>query len=197
MDHYYTPNPNTPHNIEKIFYSVREEKFQFMTDSGVFSKHKVDHGSDIMIRTLPALKGEILDLGCGYGAIGIAVARLNPYANVTMVDINMRAVELTRTNITLNQVTNAVAMESDGFANVDGKFNTIVSNPPIRTGKKVIYPLFEESIRYLVPGGALYLVIQKKQGAKSAMDKLESIYGNCQAVKKESGYWILKSERRD
>ena len=110
-----------------------------------------------------------------------------------MVDINQRAVELSNQNIQQNNVQNAAVFQSDGFEKVEGLYNAIVSNPPIRAGKKVIYPLFERSIDFLEEGGALYLVIQKKQGAKSAIDKLIQIYGNCEVINKKGGYWILRS----
>ena len=134
-----------------------------------------------------------MDLGCGYGPIGITLARLNPRAEITMIDINQRAVDLAKVNIEQNGVKNARVLQSNGFENLEGTFNAIISNPPIRTGKKVIYSLFEESIQYLENGGSIYLVIQKKQGAKSAMNKLNEIYGNCQVINKKGGYWILHS----
>jgi 16S rRNA (guanine1207-N2)-methyltransferase len=102
---------------------------------------------------------------------------------------------LTNRNIKLNHAKNACVLQSDGFTNVGGTFDVIVSNPPIRTGKKVIYPIFEQSINYLNTNGSIYLVIRKKQGAQSAFDKLESIYGNCEVINKDAGYWILKSTK--
>lgn len=144
---------------------------------------------------MPDLSGKVLDLGCGYGAIGISLAKLNPNAHITMVDINERAVELAVRNIEQNQIKNAAAFVSDGYQQIYDRFHTIVSNPPIRAGKKIIYPLFEQSKDFLVPGGCLYLVIQKKQGAKSAADKLRAVFGNCEVINKKGGYWILKSIR--
>ncbi|HHT66146.1 MAG: class I SAM-dependent methyltransferase [Caldicoprobacterales bacterium] len=195
MEHYYTKNPKIPHDFKSIRFSIKGIQLEFDTDSGVFSKDRVDYGSKIMIQSLPALTGKILDLGCGYGAIGISIAKLNPKALVTMVDINQRAVELALRNLEKNQIKNAVAHFSDGYQQINERFHAIVSNPPIRTGKNVIYPLFEQSIDHLLPGGCLYLVIQKKQGAKSAVEKLISIFGNCEAINKQGGYWILKSTR--
>ena len=112
-----------------------------------------------------------------------------------MVDINERAVELAVRNIEQNQINNDAAFVSDGYQQIYDRFHTIVSNPPIRAGKKIIYPLFEQSKDFLVPGGCLYLVIQKKQGAKSAADKLRAVFGNCEVINKKGGYWILKSIR--
>ena len=195
MEHYFTHDPQSPHDIKTITYKFRDVSLELYTDSGVFSKDKVDYGSDVMIKSLPGLSGSILDLGCGYGVIGLSIAKANPAAHVTMVDINQRAVDLTAMNIERNGIKNAEAFVSDGFQNVNGLYNAIISNPPIRAGKSVIYPLFEESIKYLNPNGSLYLVIQKKQGAKSAVEKLISVFGNCEVINKQGGYWILKSTK--
>ncbi|HOQ37624.1 MAG TPA: class I SAM-dependent methyltransferase [Acetivibrio sp.] len=196
MNHYYTQNPDTPHDIGIIEYEVKGIKLQLTTDSGVFSKKKVDYGSNLLINSLPPASGNVLDIGCGYGVIGISLAKLNPGSYVTMIDINERAVDLAEKNIKLNKVTNAKAMQSDGFSSVTDKFDMIVSNPPIRAGKKVIYPIFENSINYLNPGGAIFIVIQKKQGANSAFSKLEEIYGNCDVINKSGGYWIIRSIKK-
>ncbi|MFU0799914.1 MAG: methyltransferase [Xylanivirga thermophila] len=194
MEHYYSQNPTSSHELIKISYNLNNKSLVFITDTSVFSRHHVDFGSHILISTLPPLEGNILDLGCGYGAIGISIAYLNRNSNVAMSDINERAVKLAHGNIVLNNIPNAVAFQSNGFQDIkDTTYSTIVSNPPIRAGKKVIYPMFEQSIDYLIPGGCLYIVIQKKQGASSAVEKLKSIYGNCKVINKEKGYWILKS----
>lgn len=193
MSHYFSPNPRLPHDKAVLEYTVGERRLHFVTDAGVFSRQKVDYGSSVLIRTLPPLTGEVLDLGCGYGPIGISLAALNPLAQVTMVDINQRAVALAQENISANDTANAQALVSDGFAQAQGPYTTIVSNPPIRAGKDIIYPLFRESLHRLEKGGSLWLVIQKKQGAASAQAELEKIFSNCTVVEKSGGYWILKS----
>ena len=193
MEHYYSQNPSISHDENKILFKIKDIELELITDSGVFSKKRVDFGSAFLINSTPHITGEILDIGCGYGVIGISLSHLNPSTKVTMLDINERAVDLANRNIQLNHTNNAKAIQSDGFSMVDGKFDVIVSNPPIRTGKKVIYPIFEQSIEYLNTNGSIYLVIQKKQGANSALDKLKSIYGNCEVINKDAGYWILKS----
>lgn len=197
MEHYYTEQPNTPHQLTNIQYSVKDISLDLSTDAGVFSKTRVDYGSHALIHALPPLKGSILDLGCGYGPIGIALAKLNPESQVTMIDINHRAIELTLQNISKNNINNTQAYQSNGFEKVTGSFDTIVSNPPIRAGKKVIYGLFDQSIHYLNPRGAFYIVIQKKQGAPSALDKLITLYNNCEIINKKGGYWILKSVKAE
>lgn len=195
MEHYYSQNPNVSHDENKIQYTINDTCLELITDSGVFSKKRVDFGSNLLINSVTDT-GKILDIGCGYGVIGISLSCLNKNSSVTMIDINERAVALANRNIALNHISNAVAFQSDGFSNITDCFDVIVSNPPIRTGKKVIYPIFEQSINYLNINGSIYLVIQKKQGAKSAFDKLESIYGNCEVINKDAGYWILKSTKK-
>ena len=164
MEHYYTQNPQTPHNIKSISFNIKDMELEFYTDTSVFSKEKVDYGSKLLILSLPALSGEILDLGCGYGPIGISIARLNTKAQVTMVDINERAVELAVRNLERNQIKNAVALVSDGFQQINNQFNAIVTNPPIRAGKKVIYALFEQSKDFFFLAAACTW-LYKKQGA--------------------------------
>ena len=195
MEHYYSESPGAGHKMIEIEYALGDLELTFESDLGVFSKNRIDYGSHILVKSLPPLKGKLLDLGCGYGPIGIALACINPSLDVLMVDINRRAVDLAEKNISKNLINNARAIISRGFENIQESFNTIVSNPPIRAGKKVIYPLFEESFDYLNQGGSIYMVIQKKQGAKSASEKLQEIYGNCETINKKGGYWILKSTK--
>lgn len=193
MEHYYSSKPTTPHDIHNIDYIIGNHRLEFTTDSGVFSKERVDFGTSLLINSIPSLEGSVLDLGCGYGPIGISLAFLNNNASVHMVDINQRAVALAQDNIAKNNIANATVYVSNGFSNVSGEFDAIVTNPPIRAGKKLIYSLFEQSMDYLNTGGALYIVIQKKQGAPSAIKKLEQIFGNCHTLARKKGYLVLKS----
>lgn len=197
MEHYYSQNPQAEHDIKQIRYAFKSLELLFYTDAGVFSRDRVDAGSDLLIRTLlqQELTGEVLDMGCGYGPIGIAIAKAYPKVHVTMVDINARAVDLARKNIELNKISNADVLHSDGFSEISGAFDAIVSNPPIRAGKDIIYPIFERSIDYLKNGASFYIVIQKKQGGPSAVNKLTDIYGNCEKIAKSGGYWVLRSEK--
>lgn len=196
MEHYFSHIPTSESNpglFEYKLEGIEEKKLSFITDSGIFSREKVDFGSNLLIKSLPCLSGEVLDIGCGYGPIGISIAYLCPEAYVTMTDINTRAIILTQKNILKNHITNAKTLLSDGFENVKENYQTIVCNPPIRAGKKVIYPIFEKSIEYLFSNGSLYIVIQRKQGAPTAREKLKKIFSNCEVITKESGYWILRS----
>ncbi len=165
---------------------------RFASDNGVFSKETLDFGSRVMLETLVGLdlKGSLLDLGCGIGVIGILLKKYKPELKVTMVDVNETAVSLATENSKLYQQDNTVLV-SDGFANINTTFDTIVSNPPIRTGKKVIYELFRQSFDYLNEDGKLYLVIRDKQGAASAVKYLSTLCQRVEVVKKEKGYWII------
>lgn len=194
-DHYYVQQPHSPSVRQLIRYRLAEGELVFVTDRGVFSRRRVDFGSDLLIRSLPPLTGDLLDLGCGYGAIGIALAKLNAAARVTLVDVNRRALTLARENIRRNGIANARVVESDGFAQLKGQFSAIVTNPPLRAGKRLVYSLFEQSVEHLSRGGALFVVVQKKQGAKSARVKLAALCGNCSVLARSGGYHVLRAQR--
>jgi 16S rRNA (guanine1207-N2)-methyltransferase len=195
MEHYYTNNPKSEENIQSFECIAAGEGFTFYTNTGVFSKRYVDFGSMLLVHTVMSenskTTGKLLDMGCGYGPIGIILARLLPGMNVTMADINERAVQMTEKNIRANNIGNAGVIQSDGYEKVSGSYDLIVTNPPIRAGKKVIYRMFDEAYTHLKDRGEFYSVIQKKQGADSAYDKLGSIFGNCRVINKKSGYNIL------
>lgn len=135
-------------------------------------------------------------MGCGYGPIGLAIAASYPTRMVEMIDINSRAIILAQENSSSNDISNVTIYESDRFEQVmSTQFAAILTNPPIRAGKKVVHEIFEESFNHLVEGGSLWVVIQKKQGAPSAMDKLERLFGNVEIVDKKKGYFILVSKK--
>lgn len=141
-------------------------------------------------------EGSILDVGCGYGPIGLSIAASYPEVTVEMTDINSRAVELAKENANTNGISNVVIYESDRFDRINSEqFAAILTNPPIRAGKKVVQEIFEHSYERLNSGGELWVVIQKKQGAPSAMEKLDELFGNVETVQKKKGYYILKSKK--
>ena len=174
--------------------------FSFKTDKGVFSKNQLDFGSELLLKTvIPNLPHHstkpcsILDLGCGYGPVGIVLKRVFPAIQVTMADINERAVLLTKENAQRNLVKFADILESDGFGGIQAMFDAVLTNPPIRAGKKTVFRFYEESFEHLNPSGVLYVVIQRKQGAPSSVDRLQELFGNCEVIEKDAGYWILKA----
>lgn len=175
----------------------------FITDSGVFSGRRVDFGTDLLIRSVPPISGKALDLGCGYGAAGIALSALNPGADFWFADINERAVGLCRENCArllpdrFPGMQNARIFCSDGFEAFESEtFDVIVMNPPIRSGKANVYNLYRQSNARLSPGGALYIVIQKKQGMDSTFRELADIFGNCGDIARKAGYHILFSRKK-
>lgn len=195
-EHYYSRKPSTDSNPVKWQSELKGNTFRFKTDSGVFSKKEVDFGSQLLIETfeLNADAGFILDVGCGYGPIGLSVAKAYPDAMVHMVDVNERAITLAKENAAENKVDNVKIYESDRLFGVKEKgFNAILTNPPIRAGKKVVHDIFEQSFLHLGEGGELWVVIQKKQGAPSAMEKMKELFGEAEVVAKSKGYFILKS----
>lgn len=197
-DHYYTHNPSAASNPTVWSYTLRGNEFRFKTDSGVFSKHEVDFGSRLLIETFeePEVEGPLLDVGCGYGPIGLAVAKSFPDRQIHMIDVNERALQLAHENAVQNQLNNAIIYESDVFENViESSFAAILTNPPIRAGKKVVFSILENSFQHLRKGGDLWVVIQKKQGAPSAKSHMETMFGEVDVVKKDKGYYILKGKK--
>lgn len=192
-DQYYTADPTSESKPVPCAFPYRGHGLQFMTDAGVFSKGELDVGSRLLLDALPSLSGEVLDIGCGWGALGIAVAKANKAAQVTMVDVNRRALELCRANCERNHVT-AEVLESDGMAEVLGKkYDAIITNPPIRAGKQVIYKMFSDAAASLREGGALYLVIRKQQGAESCVKYLKTLFHEVEKLDKSAGFWVLKA----
>lgn len=195
-EHYYSRTQQVESEPKYWDFTLRDFRFRFKTDNGVFSKREVDFGSRLLIDTfaLPVSDGPILDVGCGYGPIGLTVAKLDPHRLVHMIDVNERALQLAKDNAEHNQIANVKIYESDRLQNVtDANFAAILTNPPIRAGKKVVHEVFEQSYDHLKEKGELWVVIQKKQGAPSAIEKLKEIFSEVETVDKEKGYFIIKS----
>lgn len=190
---YYAKNPDAAHDIHCLQVTLLGQSMTFLTDAGVFSKKMIDYGSQVLLSALTDLPAgtKLLDVGCGYGPLGLALAKAQGVVP-TMVDVNSRAIELARKNADQNGLA-ATILQSDLYEAVTGSFDAIISNPPIRAGKQVVHAIIEESPRYLVAGGHLTIVIQKKQGAPSAKAKMEAVFGNCEVLKKDKGYYILRS----
>ena len=195
-DHYFTPSPASGHEPVWLDTNYRGVALRFETDRGVFSRLELDRGTEILLNALPReIRGNVLDMGCGYGALGVSLARANPGCTLTMADINERAVSLAVENAKRNGVA-AETLASDGFSALAGRrFDLIVSNPPIRAGKKVIYRMFADSAGALNENGALMIVIRKQQGAPSARAYLETLFSAVTMPFREAGYWVLRCER--
>ncbi|KMK90923.1 class I SAM-dependent methyltransferase [Rossellomorea marisflavi] len=195
-NHYYSQNPEVGSDPQHFTFDLRGRSFRFKTDHGVFSKKEVDFGSRVLIDAfeLPGVDGPVLDVGCGYGPIGLSLAKEFPERTIHMIDVNERALSLASENAAANGVGNVEIYQSDRFEQVEEKkFSAILTNPPIRAGKETVHAIFTESAEHLAENGELWVVIQKKQGAPSAMEKMEELFSNVEVVVKKKGYYILKS----
>ncbi|MCI1986510.1 MAG: class I SAM-dependent methyltransferase [Lactobacillus sp.] len=197
MNQYFTNDPELAHDEHQFDFTLAGHSLRFTADNGVFSKHTIDYGSRVLIAVVAAAmpKGSLLDVGCGYGPIGLALAKADSTLQVTMSDVNQRALALAQRNATANGVQNVTIIESSVYAAIAGSFDTIVTNPPIRAGKEIVSEILAGAWAHLNPGGALYAVLQKKQGAPSAKKLLQARFGNAEVVKKDKGYYILKATK--
>lgn len=197
MSHYYINDENLDSVIKSYDVKINDISFCFVTDRGVFSKGSLDFGTQLLLHTISVNNpsSTIIDMGCGYGPIGLYLAKKYPETKVFLYDVNQRALDLARTNQVKNNVTNVTIKKSYLFENVNFKADLIITNPPIRAGKKVVFDLYEGAHENLSDGGTLYVVIQKKQGALSSVEKMKQIFGNCKIVDKKKGYWILVSKK--
>ena len=191
MGQYFT-NEKLPSNVKKTECFVLGQKFIFLTDNGVFSKDGLDFGSRLLLETIPLeeVGGKILDMGCGYGVFGIILSKITS-AHVDMVDVNLRALHLTERNAKENNVKNVNVFSSNVYDNVVSRYSSIITNPPIRAGKKVVYDIVMDAKDYLEENGKLFLVIRKEQGAKSLIVDLQKLY-NVDVLARKKGFFILK-----
>lgn len=198
MSHYFINDENQKSSEKEFQTEMLGKKFKFITDIGVFSKGELDDASRFLIETIAPMlpKGDVLDVGCGYGAIGISLASVNLESTVHMVDINLRATDLAHRNAEKNSISNVLVYESNLYQKVEKKdFVSIVSNPPIRAGKKVVHDILAGAIDYLANGGTLTIVIGKQHGAASAEKQMEVVFGNVHRLDRKKGFWILQSTK--
>ena len=196
MSHYFQDDPNLISNIKTINFEVNGITMNLLTDNGVFSKNKVDEGSLAFLKVILPLDlgNNILDLGCGYGTIGLTLAIAKKEARVTLADVNTRALELCKKNADAYALSQRVTiLQSDIYEKIEGPYDSIVVNPPIRAGKKVTYAMYEGAKQYLIDGGSLFIVIRKAQGAESASRYIESLFGNVTLLKRDKGYYIYQA----
>ena len=198
-EHYYSKKPQIESKPRQWNFNLLGHSFQFETDSGVFSKSEVDFGSRTLIEAfqMPEVDGAIFDIGCGYGPIGLTMAKQYPNRIVYMMDVNERAINLAKKNAERNGIQNVRIFESDGVTAVDQevKASAILTNPPIRAGKEVVFKFYDGAYEKLVPNGELWVVIQKKQGAPSTVAHLEEKFAEVEIVEKKKGYWIIKAKK--
>ncbi|MBQ6367922.1 MAG: class I SAM-dependent methyltransferase [Erysipelotrichaceae bacterium] len=194
MSHYFLNDASLKEERQSFTYQFNNESFNFTTDNGVFSKEHVDFGSYLLIKEAAAFPPgkRLLDLGCGFGVIGIVMKRLFPETEVDAVDINERAVELTRLNAKNNAAEICAVVTSD-ITELGKLYETILLNPPIHSGKQAIFDLYEKARRCLTADGSLYIVIKKKHGAESTLKRLKDLFNDTEILHKEAGYWIIRA----
>jgi len=198
MPQYFDNVENLEHQNLSFSYEMFGEKFTLKSDAGVFSKDGLDDGSRLLLETIAKtdLGSDILDLGCGVGPIGLTLAKLDPRRRVTLADVNLRALDCCRQNATSLGVEQQVTIiQSDVYSNIATSFSTIVTNPPIRAGKKVTYAMYAGALSHLNEGGSLILVIRKQQGAPSCQRYLETLFSEVSMVAQHKGYRILIAKK--
>ncbi|SDJ92257.1 class I SAM-dependent methyltransferase [Alkalibacterium thalassium] len=200
-DHYFTSKPSADKNEKKIEARLKGQQMTFTTDAGVFSRDRVDFGSKVMIEAIDERAfstGEVLDVGCGYGPVGLSLAKANPALHIDMIDVNERALELAKKNAELNGVSNVSIFLSPIYEQVEKQtYGAVISNPPIRAGKQTVHKIITDAKEHLADNGVLIIVIQKKQGAPSAKKVMEETYGNVTRIGLDKGYWVLQSIKTD
>jgi len=194
LEHYFTNNSNLKSNLREIDFEYQDIKFKFLSDDGVFSKNKIDYASEVLVKTF--LKnvtgnGNILDIGCGYGFIGIVLGKVLS-SKIVLSDVNKRALHLTEENIKKNEV-NGQVIESDAYKNISGKYKYIISNPPIRAGNAKVLEILNGAVDYLDSDGELWFVINKNQGAKSIEKRLEK-YKKVEILEKSKGFYVFRAK---
>jgi len=187
MAHYFT-NEYVESKEIKTKCIINDKQFTFITDNGVFAKKGLDFGTKLLLSNLKNIKGQVLDFGCGYGPIGIYISKIFD-CNVDMVDINLRALNLSKKNAKENKV-NVNIFESNIYSNITKKYDYIITNPPIRVGKKILYEILFDAKKHLKENGELWLVIHKDQGAKTMAKDLEKHY-KVEIIEKNKGFYII------
>lgn len=190
---YYEDNRDLAHDVQELSVELLGLPLHFLTDAGVFSKNAIDYGSRVLLDNFqPKGAKTLLDVGCGYGTLALTLAKKYGL-KATLVDVNIRALDLAKKNADKNNIEVNGIFLSNIYDNVEGKFDAIISNPPIRAGKEVVHTILSDAYEHLNDDGHLTIVIQKKQGAPSAQKKMKDVFGNCEIVAKDKGYYILRS----
>lgn len=192
-EHYFSQSPQSQGGERTLQVTVRGFDLRFVTEAGVFSREHVDRGTRLLLKHLLVAPGDrVLDLGCGWGAVGVVAARLAPQGHVTLVDINERAVELARRNLALNGIGNAEVLQGDGYVPLAGRvFDVIALNPPIRAGTRVVHALIVGAREHLAPGGSFYLVARTQQGVLRLASKMGEVFPEVEEIAKGGGFRLF------
>lgn len=196
MSQYFDNDKSIKSNRRLINFYFDNNKYSIYSDNGVFAKDGFDFGTRLLLENIDIknIKGNVLDLGCGYGVVGLILLKNNPQVIVDMVDVNERATDLAKENMSLNKVNGNVFI-SDVYSNINKKYNYIITNPPIRAGKEVIRKFLIEGYDYLEDDGILYFVMRKDHGVKSMIKELEKIY-IVEIIDKDKGFYIVKCVKK-
>ncbi len=195
MVHYFEAKQKSKFVPKEIKAILRGREFIFTTASGVFSIEHVDKGTGILVDycEVPA-DATVLDLGCGYGVVGIAIKKCLPKTNVTMVEVNERAVSLAKKNAVKNNV-NVKILQGDLYEPIkEEKFDAILVNPPYAAGREICYKIIEDSIKHLNSKGTLQLVARHNKGGAMLEKKMEEVFGNVNTLAKKAGYRVYESK---
>lgn len=195
MAFYFDKNTSVESKEVTTRAEIDGKLFTFKTDNNIFSKRGLDFGTRTLLENINIkyISGDVLDFGCGYGPIGIYI-KSNTSANVDMVDINLRALNLAKVNAKINNV-DVNIFESDIYSNIDKKYDYIITNPPIRVGKKILYEILIKAKDHLKENGHLIFVINKDQGAKSTMRDMEEYY-SVKLLEKNKGFYVIDCQNR-
>lgn len=195
MTHYFSEKQHSKPAKHAIEALLRGNRVIFVSASGTFSKKRIDAGTRLLIEKSLLQDGwKVLDLGCGYGPVGIAVAKAFPKAEVVMTDVNERAVALAQDNVKLNKLGNARVLKGSLYNPVaEEKFHAILLNPPMAAGRKLCFEMIEKSVEHLVPGGLLELVARHNKGGRMLEEKMKEVFGNVEQLAKKSGYRVYVS----
>ena len=190
-EHYYTEKPLSKEDITKIEIKLKKDTFNLFSATGLFSKNELDKATQLLIEKAEINNKKILDLGCGYGVVGIALLRDNPELNVTFSDVNERAIKITKKNLDLHKLKGKI-IKSNLFEKIEEKYDVILSNPPYAAGREICFKLIEDSYNHLNKNGTLQIVARHNKGGKVLKEKILEVFGNAEDVAKQSGFRIYK-----
>lgn len=199
MEHYFIEKEHKKDDYFQFDWNFLGQNYKFLSCDDVFSKNTVDYGTYVLLKTIKKcvdLRGNVLDIGCGYGAIGIVLAKNFESAKFMLSDINGTAVELAQNNVKLNATKNIKStIKSDAYQNIDEMFDFVISNPPIKAGKKVLLGILLGAYDKLNEGGKLIFVIKKKFGADGIKKRLSEVFAKVEVLERDSGYYILQATK--
>lgn len=195
--HYFSPEPPTRHQRREIRATVRGRTFHLLTDRGVFGTRRIDRGTRLLLEAMDVRADDvILDLGCGYGVIGLAAAALAPHGHVHLVDVNARAADLAQENAARNTLSHVTVHVGDGVDPVRTiVFDLVLTNPPIRAGRATVWRLFQGAWEVLRPGGRFLFVARTGQGARSLARHVEALFGNVREVARGGGFRVYAATK--